>query len=172
MYFTRRRRSAESHEYVGVVFNIRLDVARSWIVVGYAVAAAGVLVNFTWEWSQGMLFSDWRGDIEQVAVVLVFLAALGAWWFLSRVDAERADQRLLLFRAFLFLCAESLLNATVYLLSATSLHFEIPVLQLWTFGLGALISGVGFFVTAMSFHEATRVLESDDAIDPQPTSST
>ena len=129
------------------------QVARTWIIAGFVLIAVGALVDLLVLTSNGYIdSSNFRADLQVFSLPLASLAACWAWWFLSKIAAEKSDQRPLFQRAFLGLMLQSLCICITYVnLLWTDPNFDRFTSSLWiqVAGLGA--TAIGFFLMAREF---------------------
>jgi len=129
------------------------QVARTWILAGFVLVAVGATVDLLVLTSNGYFdSSNFRANLQVFSLPLASLAACWAWWFLSKIAAEKSDQRPLFQRAFLGLMLQSLCLCITYVnLLWTDPNFDRFTSSLWiqVAGLGA--TAIGFFLMAREF---------------------
>ena len=129
------------------------QVARTWILAGFVLVAVGATVDLLVLTSNGYFdSSNFRANLQVFSLPLASLAACWAWWLLSKIAAEKSDQRPLFQRAFLGLMLQSLCLCITYVnLLWTDPNFDRFTSSLWiqVAGLGA--TAIGFFLMAREF---------------------
>jgi len=133
--------------------------ARVWVVLGFALTALGSVVNMVQLVNHGYLSQgSFRADIQLIALPLASLAALWAWWMLSKVATLVSDHDVLFRGAFIGLMVESLCICAEYvnlLWSTPNFNqFNIPI---WIQGLGSLVTAVGFSLMSLAFSNGMRI---------------
>ena len=96
--------------------------------------------------------SNFRANLQVFSLPLASLAACWAWWLLSKIAAEKSDQRPLFQKAFLGLMLQSLCLCITYVnLLWTDPNVDRFTSSLWiqVAGLGA--TAIGFFLMAREF---------------------
>jgi len=137
-----------------------------WIVSGYLVVCVGSIINFFWQVSNGYLGYGFRGDVELIASVFSVLANFAGWWFLSQIMVETTNQRPLIRKALRFLMLQSLLVGVSQLLVVYALNVTLwPVVALWAFTLGSLITAIGFFMMLRIYSRNSPVDDDETAVE-------
>jgi len=133
------------------------------VVLGFVlVATSGVISYLDSVTRRGYDFSGFREIVLPMLNPLTTIAALFAWWWLSRLDANDEVQRTLLRRAYVAFAAQLLFTSILILLIITPFPLlegfwmeSVLVLQL----VGAFISALGLFVYSRAL--APRVTHDD-----------
>jgi hypothetical protein len=146
------RRASDARKYPRDMIE-KKNVARHWIVVGFALVAAGAIENFVVLVSHGYLGQGaFRAYLQLFSIPFSSLAALCAWWLLSKI-ATLSESHPSLFRgAFIALMLQSIFLCVSYV---NLLWIEFRFIQssagLWIDILGWVCSAVGFFLMAREF---------------------
>jgi hypothetical protein len=133
--------------------------ARAWVVTGFALTALGGIVNFTQLLNNGYLsHGSVSADIQLFAVPLGSLAALWAWWLLSKIATLVSDFASLFSSAFLGLMVVSLCLCVedVNVLWSTPAFSEF-IWPFWFQGVGSFGTAVGFLLLARAFSRDVKV---------------
>lgn len=137
--------------------------ARAWVVAGFALTALGSIVNMIQLLDHGYLSEgSFRADVQLVVLPLGSLAALWAWWVLSKIATLISDHASLFRSAFIGLMVESLCLCVEYV----NLLWSTPSLSqytwpLWIQGFGSVATAVGFLLMSLAF---SNRLDADQAV--------
>lgn len=127
-------------------------MAQKWIVFGYSAMFVGTVTGVVWQLTNQYFQQGWRVDENTLTAVFASFAALIAWWFLSRIVADKPDQISLIRRAFLGLSLQAFLfsaNTVIYLVSYP--NFSLQSGATWGYGVGTISTMIGFFMMAKSY---------------------
>ena len=83
--------------------------------------------------------------------------AIVAWWFLSRIIADKPDQLSLIRKAYLGLALQALIlsiNVLIYLITYPDVSWVSA--STWGFGLGTITTAIGFFLMASSYPSSSN----------------
>jgi hypothetical protein len=112
-----------------------------------------------------------RDIVQQFLFPLSTVAALVAWWFLSRIFAIGSHERSLARKAFSTLAIESLLVSGTYLVilvpgtvSFTSARLAVMSLFPWVVALGALVEAIGFILMIVAYSGDEQLLSFDASL--------
>jgi hypothetical protein len=141
--------------------------ARWFVASGFALFAAGSLFMLVRLARSGYFnpLATWS-SLELVISNLATLVAIWAWWWLTKVDAARDDQRSFLRRAFYALAMQYLLFSVIDIGQLA----QVPgvtrgtwnVAPLWIEGIGTIATTVGFVMMAREFSSpAPAVVDSE-----------
>ena len=136
------------------------QVAHKWIVFGYCALFVGTSIGVIWQVTNQYFVQSWRVDVNSFSAVSASFAALIAWWFLSRINADKPDQISLVRKAFLGLALQSLLvstNAVIYLVNDPNLSWQSA--STWGYALGTTSTMIGFFLMAMSYPSVSNATD-------------
>lgn len=145
----------------------RRQKARNLIVVGYSVIFVGTLINVVWQVSSSVFQQSWRTDVNTLSTVFASFTAIIAWWFLSRIIANKPDQLSLIRKAYLGLSLQALLlsaSVVVYLISYP--NASLASASAWGFCLGTITTAIGFFMMALSYPSSS--VASGDVVSADP----
>jgi hypothetical protein len=122
------------------------------IIVGYSLGALGSIVEFIWTVSQNYFpIASAKSDFLVAANPLALLASVWAWWFLTKILVALDDQPSLLNKALFGLGLQSLVLGASSILVVSSLSsFSELNFTIWAFGVGYLITALGFFLMTSS----------------------
>jgi hypothetical protein len=138
------------------------QVAQAWIVTGFALVALGAIVNFAVLVSSNYFGeANGRADLQLFAVPLSSLAALWAWWFLSKIATVESAHAPLFKRAFLGLSLQNICLCLVFVdVLSVSAGLDKYTASLWLQVLGQASSAVGFFLMSQEFsNKEARIKE-------------
>jgi hypothetical protein len=127
--------------------------ARVWVVTGFSLTALGSIVNFIQLLNNGYLGQDSvSADIQLFALPLGSLAALWAWWMLSKIATLVSDFALIFRSAFIALMIGSLCLCVEYVnLLWSTPSFSEFIWPFWFQGVGSFGTAVGFLLLARAF---------------------
>ncbi len=131
-------------------------MARNLIIWGYSIIFVGTTIDIVWQISSQYFQQSWREDVDTFSTVFASFTAIVAWWFLSRIFAERPDQLSLIRKAYLGLALQALLlstNIVIYLTTSPSISWATA--STWGYGLGTITIAIGFFLMALSYPTST-----------------
>lgn len=134
------------------------NIARGWVITGFALTTLGSIVNVIQLLNHGYLSQGFRSDIQLFAVPLGSLAALWAWWMLSKIATLVSDFNSTFRSAFLGLMVASLCLCVVYVNLLWSAHtFSQFTWPFWLQGLGPLVTAMGFFLLSLTFSSSVKL---------------
>jgi len=127
---------------------------RAMVVLGFVVSALAQLISYFFNISTGgYQFSSFRVVIDPMLAPLTTIAAVVAWWWLTKLEARDDAQRTILGRAYLFFAIQYVITAATFNFIFTPIHnfgSYWVTSALW-FGLvGALVSSLGLFLMSRS----------------------
>ncbi len=127
--------------------------ARAWVIAGFSLTALGSIVNLVVLVDHGYLDQgSVRADVQLIVLPLGSLAALWAWWLLSKMTALISDHASLFKSAFIGLMVESLFLCLYYVTVLWSWQGLVQFTwQLWMQAFGAGATAVGFLLMALTF---------------------
>lgn len=134
--------------------------ARVEILFGFCVTTLGALIGLIWWLSLGSVRYSSNIDVQSFASAFAFLASLAAWWFLSQIIVESASRRSLVRRALIGLMLDELFLAIASLAFVIDYRGEGLTWSLvgnGLIGLGALLSGFGFYSLRATFRDGSDV---------------
>jgi hypothetical protein len=133
------------------------------VLLGFVIsAAANVISYFNTVTQRGYDFNGFRVVVIPMLNPLVTIAALWAWWWLTRIEAGDERQRGNLQRAYLAFAAQYVLVACLYLLvinpfqSLGSFWFTT---SLWSDLVGAFVSGFGLVLLSLTLRSRAEIEE-------------
>ncbi|HVA52152.1 MAG TPA: hypothetical protein VNF05_01430 [Acidimicrobiales bacterium] len=130
----------------------RRRMARNLIVWGYSVIFVGTMIDIVWQISSQIFQQSWRADVNIFSTLFASFTAIVAWWFLSRIIAEKPDQLSLIRKAYLGLALQALLLSTnIWIYLATYRSISWVTASTWGYGIGTVATAAGFFVMALSY---------------------
>lgn len=138
--------------------------ARFAVLLGFAlVVISSVITYVQGVTSFGYSFASFRGFFAPVTDLLIPVAALAAWWWLSQLRALDTRQLSLLQKGFYALAFQQLLNFFLFLFIVTPFRsfggFWIEA-ALWLQGVGGAVTAFGFFLLSRTLSVTTDVNES------------
>jgi hypothetical protein len=125
------------------------DQIRTMIVVGFVLAAVANVITFVNSVNSVGFPFTFRAIVDSLVGPLAAVAAVGAWWALTRVEARGGAQLSALRLAYIFFAVEYLLFAIGYNFIFTPIHSFggfWTTATLWLNFIGALVSAVGLFL--------------------------
>ncbi len=135
------------------------------VVLGFAVSAAsGVISYLTTVTQRGYNFSGLRIVVIPLLNPLTMIAALFAWWWLTKLEATDEIQRTILRRAYLVFAVQYLLTSVLILFIITpfrSFGGFWMTSEFWFELIGACFSALGLFLLSRTLG-ARR--EADDLV--------
>jgi hypothetical protein len=131
----------------------RKRIAQLWIVVGFALVALGGIVSFAVLVSNNYFGQgDFRAVLQLFVVPLSSIAALWAWWFLSKIATVESAHAQLFKKAFLGLSLQNICLGLVYIdVLSVSPRIDQFTSSQWLEALGMASSAVGFFLMSREF---------------------
>jgi uncharacterized membrane protein len=142
--------------------------ARSTVVSGYVLIAAGVVVNFINLASTGALLLSSKEDVSLFAQVFASVAYIAAWWILTKLTLDTERQLTLIRWAFLALALQAAFASVTFLIVFDSfVHLSWETSELWGYGFGTIVVAIGFFLMMLSYrstapHEDSEWPSSDE----------
>jgi hypothetical protein len=120
------------------------------VVLGFALAAAAGVISYLENVTRrGYYFSGFRPIVIPLLNPLTMIAALVAWWWLTRLQAHDDAQRVNLRWVYLAFAVQYLLSAMLYLLIMTPFRtfggFWMTSV-LWFYMVGAFVAALGLFL--------------------------
>ena len=130
--------------------NASARAAQVMVVLGFVVSATSGVISYVNDVTQrGYYFSGLRVVVIPVLNPLITIAAVFAWWWLTRLEANDELQRTILRRAYLAFAVQYLLTSILYLFVITPFRtfggFWMTSV-LWFALVGALLSALGLFL--------------------------
>lgn len=124
--------------------------ARLLIVAGFIVNVLAALIDLANVFGSGTYrFLAFSGRFEVVLAALIAFSATAAWWFLTKLNLERPEQRGLLARASSWFAVQALLGVAAGLNVAW--HLDVASWSgsvIWLQAVGEALEAVGFFLWA------------------------
>jgi hypothetical protein len=133
--------------------------ARAWVVAGFALTTLGSIVNFIELINNGYLSQgSVSADIQLFALPLGSLAALWAWWMLSKIATLTSDFASLFRSAFIGLMIVSLSLCVEYVnLLWSTPSFSEFIWPFWFQAVGSFGTAVGFLLLSLAFSREVKV---------------
>jgi|GEM_PF-1932715 len=137
---------------------------RTLVVSGYVVTFAATTVFTLWTLTNfvvgNLSVSYW---VQEVLFPVSSLAALIAWWFLTKISVSTSGQGHLFRKGFLALSAGSLLTCAAYIVPLVN-YFHLNWAQF-----AGLLHAVGYFMIACGFfmianHYSSNAETNEDAL--------
>jgi hypothetical protein len=129
--------------------------ARTLIVSGYVLIAAGIVVEFSNQISMGYLLLSSKEDVSLFAQLFASIAAIAAWWFLTQLALDTERQLTLIRRTFLALALQAAFTSVTFLIIFDSfVHLSWDTAEIWGYGFGTIFTAIGFFLTMVSYRSS------------------
>ena len=137
--------------------------AQSIVLLGLGISAAGNVISyFNTVTQRGYHFNGFRESVIPMLNPLVTIAALAAWWWLTRIEAGDERQRRNLQRAYLAFAAQYLLTMSFYLIIITPWHtlgtFWMTI-SLWSDLVGAFVAALGLVLLSLTLRPRATIEE-------------
>jgi zinc transporter ZupT len=147
---------------------VRLQ-AQLIVLLGFAIsAAANVISYFNTVTQRGYHFNGFRVSVVPMLNPLMTIAALAAWWWLTRIEAGDERQRRNLQRAYLAFAAQYLLTTSFFLIVIDPFHilgtFWMTT-SLWSDLIGAFVAAVGLVFLSLTLRSHTTIEEAEPKSD-------
>ena len=143
------------------VMSEKKRIAQTWIVVGFALVALGGIVNFAVLVSNNYFGEvNGRTDLQLFVVPISSIAALWAWWFLSKIATAESAHAPLFKKAFLGLTLQNICLCLVYVdVLSVSPGLNKFTSSLWLQALGEASSAIGFLLMSRKFSNKETGIE-------------
>jgi hypothetical protein len=130
------------------------------VILGFVVtAAASVIGYFDNVTSRGYYFNGFRVIVIPLLNPLIMIAALFAWWWLTRLEESERGQRTNLRLAYIAFAIQYLLTSILYLMiiwPIRSLGGFWVTSTFWFQLVGAFVSAIGLFLLSGTLSSRTE----------------
>ena len=143
---------------------------------GFAVTSLGAVLSAVAHLTSGDFASGaLKGELESLLYPASSMAAVFAWWFLSKVFVNGAEQRKLVLFALLGLAVQGLLLSTLDFIIflpltvlTTNWGSTVNTLEPYAVAVGSALTTIGFAIMAITYphHLDAEGLAADAGTDP------
>ena len=135
--------------------------AQSIVVLGFVLSAAAAVISYLNTVTQrGYHFNGFRVVVLPMLNPLLTIAAVFAWWWLTRVEIGDEGQRRNLHRALIAFAVQYMLLACLYaliLFPLQSLGDFWMTTSFWSDLVGAFVSSLGLVLLSLTFRSRATV---------------
>jgi len=133
--------------------------AQAVVILGFALSATGSIVSYVNTiTTRGYQFATLREIVIPMLNPLMMIAAVCAWWWLTRIGTDDEGQRTILQRAYIAFAVQYLFLTALFLFLITPFRsfggFWMTSI-LWFQLVGGLVSSVGLFLLSLAMSSRT-----------------